>query len=378
MVVFFVYTCNVIETTLPKGQHKNKSERLFQALNLFAAGILEEDCLDKEADNELWNGKPSAQAYAAKALAFNAEPSVYEKYQKKTCGLPNAKDHCLLLKTKKYDNITPPTKLNTQYENLSQSPHPDIQLWALQHWMQVNNFKRALALIEKLELTSSLGPFLGLQKLKALWHIEERDTARLALFTYLPNVGQQTGLITSAWFCYEESLNECGPNQKRICNWFNDHLKQFQNKDLPAMVALPIVRSRECANEKLKNENHFFEAIEDKETRSLVTRVASKQKSESFYSWQNLFLQTSLQPQNRSEVGFRWLSTAKSPSELSAIKIAWEREKWNLGDHGIALARALQKRLYKDSRNQEAKEVGAFITTGAGPLKRLPASRENK
>jgi len=369
-----VDSCNVIETTLPKGHRAKKTNRLSQSLNLFAAGILEEDCLDKEADNELWNGKPSVQAYAAKALAFNAEPSVYEKYQKKVCSMPNATDYCLLLKAKKYDGISPPTKLNAQYQKLTNSLYPDIQLWALQHWMRVNNFTKALGLIEKLELTSSLGPFLGLQKLKALWQIEEKETARLALFTFLPNVGHQTGLITSAWFCYEESLRECGPAQKRICDWFNDHLKQFQNKDLPTMVALSVVRSTECAQEPLKNANDFFAAIDNNETRSLITRVTSKHKRESFYSWQSLFLQNSLQPQNKSEVGFRWLSTAKSPTDLSAIKIAWEREKWNLGDHGIAMAKELQKRLIQEDRYQEAKEVGSFISTSVGPLTRLPAS----
>ncbi len=144
------------------------------------------------------------------------------------------------------------------------------------------------------------------------------------------------------------------------------------------MVALPVVRSSECTQKSFNNANKFIESIEDQETRSLVARVTANKKGESFYGWQSLFSQSTLQPQNKSEVGFRWLKSAKSPAELNAVKVAWEQEKWNLGEHGVSLANELLIRLQKENMKQEAKEVNAFLQMGTKSTTRFPASREKK
>ncbi len=337
--------------------------RMERALSLFAIEKIDDECLDREADNVLWNFEEITPAYAAKALLFMDEKSVYTKYLTKTCQGKSDPEYCLLLRALRsefQDKKRP--DLDRIYFNLSRSTHDDVKIWSLKYWLKTHDYAQALNVIDNIKGDGEIAAYLAESRAKALWSTNQFNNARVALYTLLPSSPLEDRVYTNSWFCYHESLQGCSTKQERSCNALMDDLANFQVSSLDPEILIPIVRRAECEKGSKVNYSDFLKAAKTSTLRDFLGALLKKStQSDSSRSLLTDILAKSADPILKAEASLRLLDLPHNPKTAEFVFKEWKDKKSNFGDHWVIVGQKVFDKDFSNRRYQQAYESGLLL-----------------
>ncbi|OQW49302.1 MAG: hypothetical protein A4S09_12365 [Proteobacteria bacterium SG_bin7] len=357
-------TCRSVSRYFHQKNHRGPKIRMERALSLFAIEKIDDECLDREADNVLWNFEEITPAYAAKALLFMDEKSVFTKYLAKTCQGKSDPDYCLLLHAL-YSEVQDKTRndLDRIYFNLSRSSHDDIKIWSLKHWLRTHDYVQALNVIDTIKGDGEIAAYIAESRAKALWSTNQFNNARIALYTFLPTAPLEDRLYTNSWFCYHESLQGCSAKQERSCNAFMDDLANFQVSNLDPEILIPAIRRAECEKGNKVNYSDFLKAAKTSTLRDFLGALLVKStQSESSRSLLTDILTKSTDPILKSEASLRLLELPNSQKSEEFVFKEWKNKKANYGDHWIIVGQKVFDNSFVNRRYNQAFETGQLLS----------------
>lgn len=346
-----------------KNLHSGPAVRMERALSLFAIEKIDDECLDREADNVLWNFDEATPAYAAKALLFMDEKSVYTKYLTKTCQGRSDSDYCLLLKAlrSEFQDKTP-LDLDRIYFNLSRSTHDDIKIWSLKYWLKTHDYTQALNIIDNIKADGEIASYLAESRAKALWATNQFNNARIALYTLLPTTPLEDRVYTNSWFCYHESLQGCSSKQERSCTALMDDLANFQVSNLDPEILIPIIRRAECEKGNKVNYTDFLKSTKTSALRDLLGALLKKStQSDTSRSLLTEILTKSADPILKAEASLRLLDLPNNPKSTDLVFKEWKEKKSNYGDHWVIIGQKIFENNFSHHRYQQAYEAGKLL-----------------
>lgn len=359
-------TCHAISKHLDTKQNLNPNIRIEEALSLYAIGLIDDECLDREADNVLWNYKPTTAAYAAKAMLFIDEKTVFAKYLTKTCEEKKEKDYCLLVRTLKKEASAADTKNQTNdkaYFNLSKSPHKDIRLWALKYWIKEHEYAHALDLMELLSADDLIYSYLNLTRAKALWLTGQAEASRTVLNTFIPTTVGAQKTEMAAWLCYQETLDGCSTKQAKACQKLKTEVLGYANSSLSSDLLIPLVRSAECDGGK-NSANYLLHSTNNPRHIQFITAInkSTENPNEAVGLLEDLIRNADTDEKIRAEAILHSVKIKKNESTLDLAINTWKAKRSKFNELWPYVGEILFLELHNRERHQQAYEVGQLIS----------------
>ncbi|MEK7355037.1 MAG: RDD family protein, partial [Bdellovibrionota bacterium] len=177
---------------------EDKPTRIAVALTLFEAEEVDEACLHEEAEFSLWSGTDKATGYLARGLAEADDLSVAEEYFKKVCDAEPLSDACravtVLDTARETDSALDPIEektSETDHDNeveaiaagLDSDSAPYLKVLFVSQFESQQRHDRVLEMLETLPPHKSLAYFVSNKRAKALWNLDRKTEARLAMRT---------------------------------------------------------------------------------------------------------------------------------------------------------------------------------------------------
>ncbi len=358
-------SCQILNRHISSKDATQPQVRMQKALSLFAIEKIDEECLDREADNVLWNFDEVTSAYAAKAMLFMDEKSVYTKYLLKTCQGKGDREYCLLLRALKSENqVNQTANLEKIYFNLSRSSHDDIKIWSLKHWLKNHEYNQALSLIDDIRGEGEIASYLAENRAKALWAKNQFSQSRAALYTFLPTAAPQEKLYTNSWFCYHEAIMGCTEKQERLCNSLMTDLASYQITNLESELLIPIVRRAECEKTNKINYGDFLKAANSLALRDYIGALMKKttQPEVTRAMLTELLTTKNNDPMLKTEAAIRLLTLSENPKTLDFVYNEWKEKKMQFGDHWVVVGQKIFDGLYAARRYAQSFDTGRKIS----------------
>jgi uncharacterized RDD family membrane protein YckC len=279
---------------IPQAGQKTPT-RLSVALSMFAAEAIDEDCLALEGDFAFWRASDKSMAYLAKGLAGHDNKRIFSAYLKKTCEVAPDSDACaasqilsVTEKTQKTSddkievdsttdtaadssadqessNRTPAAVESLPEQLAAESEHagvvaaivdrvnidsePFLQIWAIKKLAVSRQPERTLALVDRLSPHKQFGFFLAKQRSKALWNMNRKTEAHLALRSSIDSFSTEQRVEISRWFCSHDIEDDgCGSQSKETCEMLSSVVNRFDEWLTSPAVAAAYIKGENCAD----------------------------------------------------------------------------------------------------------------------------------
>ncbi len=224
-----------------------KPNRLRISLALFAAGLVDRRCLQSEADNEAsFSTSPGPIYYLAQSFVHSDEPDVSDSYLDHVCKRDPDSGSCELSQIVAAWSGDDWPAMDNMFSGLK---HPDAvaSIWAIRHFMKRGEPEKAYGWIDRISPNKPLGPFLEVQRVKALWLMDRRSEAKLGALQALEALPDDWQMDLATWMCVQETAVSCNAKQSNSCRWLAQ-----QKTDLPeddADYAVALLHQKECSEQ---------------------------------------------------------------------------------------------------------------------------------
>lgn len=265
-------------------ENNEPANRVSIALALFAAGQVEEECLDQEAYLEFQNGERPELAYLARAFATSEESSLSDKYLEKVCEQSQKSEACRLSELISYWTDRSWDKATEGFMASLPSSSVFVKTWAIKHFEKVKDYSQELKVINSLWPLRGLGEFLASHRTVALWGTHKSSEARVSLQSAIELLPKSKQLGLSSWMCFNELESSCSAELPSSCEHFEHLSEDTSTAYSHDLYALTQVRIASCKGfeslqnlKKLINEpkvSKLIEAIENEHNGKLGDAVA--------------------------------------------------------------------------------------------------------
>ncbi len=356
--------CADVGKTVREWEEKEgiRPPRLSSAMALFASGNLEKDCLKKEVDFALNQGEDeSPLLYLALAFVHSDRPAVSNTYLDKTCEVAEESESCLMSRI-----VTEWSEENWEAveELFANSPTPQEQhlmVWAIRYFMRHAEYTVVMDLINRLSPSSTLGSFLGIQRVKALWSIGRFREAQAATAVALDHMSLIDRLDLAGWVCLEELDQDCSGKKVSSCQMIHKTIESAEDYLLDPRMALTHTRFEECSEtepdyKRLAEESRIEEAKKFNEAMALIN---SSELEEGRKVLEDLVQDLSNSKDFRFEAERRLVETESDPSRLKEKYERWASEPQSL--EWTKMGRTLTQAYINRGSYQLALEVGEVL-----------------
>ncbi|MBX7232062.1 MAG: RDD family protein [Bdellovibrionales bacterium] len=194
---------------------KNQSERLLLAMEIFAAGQLEQKCLLKEAEalfieDPKINSQTAALGYLAKAFALSEEPDSSNEYLKKVCETDENSESCQMAEIIEHWSNEEWTEVEKIFSQIKWPLSRYTLVWKVRLHMKRAQFEEALVAMSSLSGVGELAHFLIPERVRALWRSSQIESAQWVAQSAYEMLNQETKTQLAGWMCYDELTHTCG------------------------------------------------------------------------------------------------------------------------------------------------------------------------
>lgn len=357
-----------------------KPSRLEVAVTLFQAEAVNEECLKSEAEFALWKKTDELPlAYLARGLAEMDKEEVAEAYMSKVCETALDSDACraanllnVAMKASteaeedsvdaKVAEAQKETEVDAIIAKIDENSAPYLNVLAIQHLDQKPKDNRLLDLVENFPPQQILGPFMASIRAKALWSLDRKDEARIAMRSSIEAFESTSRVELARWFCAAEiSENGCSGQTEKTCGYLGSAVEHHEEWLADGRIAAAYLRAESCG-ERLTAErlDQLQEKMGDSEAKAYVKALAhmAREKREGAVA---ILKDLATRPESAGpffiEANARLTELASSTEELSSVREAW----WEAdpGDEGWSfLGRRLIERYNALRAWEKALEVG--------------------
>lgn len=364
----------------------DKPSRLEVALTLFGAEAIDEDCLRSEADFAFWANEDRTLGYLAKAFTQADDTDLYEQYLAKVCETDNESDACGLvriLRGNEETEVSDPEEKIAQVEretnavNVLTSVGPEsqsfVRIWAIRKWMESKRPDKALELIDSLSLHKKLGFFLARERSKALWQIEKRDEARLAMRASIDALDASQRVEMARWFCFNETSEAgCSAQSRVSCGLLDAAVESADHWLAEPEVATVYLRGLSCepelSGERLASLEPKMPDDESKTFVRALQRLAERKREEAVELFKKVASKGEKQGPYFIEANTKLVDLADDETELDSVFKTWKgidpgEEGWDF------LGGRLMERFNALSAWGKTVEVGLRLAQDEGGMK---------
>lgn len=386
-----------------------KPTRISVALSLSSAGVIESDCLEREADYALWNDQGRLLGYLAKGLLrFGRDYEESDQYFAKVCDLEPDSDSCRVVGwyrelAMQSENSAAGNDSNSSVSALDRSIETVESLEKLARSILPNGARKSQAsnapdwmrllllrelFVQKgdpgliLQLTQepahheSVGAKLVEYRARALWRLDRKREAKATVFSTVDALPRHQRVVLTSWLCSRELYeSSCTQDSNRACEMMEKSADQ-ESGDLstPAFVVASL-RHAECKMKSGRGTGVAFGEIakrtEDSNGLKLIEsirRLRTDERSKGLADLReiaansagddDLFV-TEANVRLVEELAKLPKQNREATKELSALRERWYKSKKarRYADWGRALFEALAKR----EEWSKAAEVGVLL-----------------
>lgn len=353
------------------------ADRVSIAMALFAAGKIDEECLDQEAYLELRNGGAKDLAYLARAFSSSDESSLSDQYLAQVCEISPLGEPCQFSKLidlwteREWDAAT------VGFNKLLQGSSVYVKIWAIKHFEKIKDFALELQVIEGMWPMGPLADFLAAHRTVALWGLGRREAAQVtaqAAIEALPS-GRRLGL--ASWICFRQT-DSCEQVSTPFCQMTESAFEDSQTSEQD-LVILTMARIHSCRNESQKIQQLAMQAEGRVQNVLLALGLRSEGRTKEA---QEVLFETLEETDSDSVVHHESLRLLAEWSDNVTDLRTWVSE-WKAKDRvdqfdWRELGRVYARRLQSVKEEESVAEIEALLNQeilGAAP-ERLPASRE--
>lgn len=266
--------------------------RLAIAMALFGSEAIDESCLEEEADFAIWREQNRSLAYLAKGLTKDPEDKMRATYFDKACAQDPIGDACKLIRfiglnEESGAEVTSPEEkaeqagIENEIESIVEYARNGgpvyLRVWSVKSLMASREFGRVLDMTSDASPHRLLGYFFARERAKALWGIDRKAEARVALRSSIENVDTVRRVELASWFCAAETADgSCGEEARWACDLLTTAVEKEEQWLASEEVAASYVRGSFCRSEadpkmltkmsekiSHKDGRLFVEALED-------------------------------------------------------------------------------------------------------------------
>lgn len=328
--------------------------RISVGLAMFAAGLIEEECLNQEAYSEFRNGKNHELAYLARAFVTSDDSGLSDQYLEKVCSVNAESQACRLSEVISLWTEREWDKASEGFSKLLPDSSVFIRTWAIKHYEKIKDYASELKVIDTLWPLEGLSAFLSSHRAISLWGLHRYDEARVAARAAVENLSEEKRLGLAGWMCYHELENSCNTNS--VCDFFS---QQVQSKSLSFdLYAVTYVKLKECQNEF--NAEDLAASSDNEAVINLIEGMEwlhKKDIDKANSSFKEAIDRSEVSSLVAHEARKLLILNTQDEEIVSELMDSWEHfdatQVWNWSSEGEKLA----QRLIKDKRYAEALET---------------------
>ena len=405
--------CPMVGEVSDEGADGEQPERLKIAMSLYAADVIEEDCLDTEADFALWHRQDKHNAYLAKALAHSADEKMFQNYSQKTCEENEKSDECRLLdllasqghregesSLLKSQELKASNFLMAQV-NLNSPEY--LQIWLIKYFAKQREFNKVLQLLENVPPQKGLSQFFANQRTKALWSLDRINEARVASRMTIESASPSQRIEIASWVCQRELRDGCTVSVAQSCHELQAAVATNNELLKTPEVALSFINEELCRSsgmvssdvkEKLSDPRalQFVSGLEEAGKRTAKPKLEEFKKMSAkgaetdafFYESQRILVDAAESVKDVQSLLDYWLKDTPSDDWVTVgLHLNARLTAWGGYEKALAVAQKLQafevsspsmSRLLVVSAFHAGQTELAAKTLSALPQDRAPAS----
>lgn len=169
-----------------ESNRESKPSRMSVALALFEAEMIDNKCLDLEANHSIWKDKNLDQALLAKALLSDEKSKSYKSFLKEVCRENSESDACMMSfelqsRLQKHDEaqeLRKPASVNLKDVDMLNEKTAFYHIFHLKDLYEKEYYQNVLKDLEVEKLSSHFAEFLAQLKIKSLLERSQFDVAQ--------------------------------------------------------------------------------------------------------------------------------------------------------------------------------------------------------
>ncbi len=212
-----VKNCEIIEDA-SKDWPNEKKTRLSVALGLYAAGVIDEKCLQKETYHSFRNEEEMPNTYLAKAFLNSDHVELSNLYINYICQKYQKSEACKFTQVMDLWVEERWEEAREELQLILPNASAHVKIWSIKYFKKIKDYNKVLELIEELWPAKYLSEFLGSQRIIALYGVErdsESETVFQSIFEYLDNKERYE---LASWLCYNQLNKSCTNLEKSSCS----------------------------------------------------------------------------------------------------------------------------------------------------------------
>lgn len=319
--------------------------RLSVAIALYGANAVNEDCLKAEAEHALWSERDKELAYLAQALAHADDENLYRTYFGKVCESGPSSEPCHLISVIRYkvdesiDDIDEKTeqverenRLESIISGMGFSSPVYKKVWVIRHLMETQQYLRALELIDEGAPQRQLGFFYVMERARALWLLERKAEARLAMKASMETLEPSQKVDLARWFCFHETSEDgCTDEGRQACGVLSTAVTRSSHWLVDPEVEATFIRGEACREditpERLLALEHTIPSHEGKTYLSALVELNTSKKDKAIEALKKLASRGKITSPFFFEANGLLIHLAGTPEDLLRIKGTWMRMK---------------------------------------------------
>ncbi|MCB9026054.1 MAG: RDD family protein [Bdellovibrionaceae bacterium] len=336
-------------------EFESETPRLEVAMALFAAGSINEECLESEATFIFKQDIKSGLGYLAKAFVYSDRIKLSESYQRRVCELDKNSRECSMSKLVADWEEEDWNKISSEFIEVDKSWPLYIQLWAIRNAVSFGDFIFAKKLLQDLPDLEVLKSFKINFKAKA--YLADNDASQMDSITdlALSSLEDIEKINLSTWLCYQQISMDCNNANSRSCQYFkNNYDHELLSNTLFSLTALHASYCKGQILSDLESPNRG--------TRKLQEALKKYKANESVgldMLW-SIYKNTGNKIEVREEAARYFLDKAEKQQDLEKFVILWKTKtqgyEWQKTGH------ILFNKLNKFKYYIKSVEVGSVLT----------------
>ena len=223
--------------------------RLEIALTLHSAHLIDDQCLDLEAQHAFYKKENLDMAYLANAfITSNDHPKLSDKYLKKACEVSSEGQACQLGQIVNLWSQKKWEEASQKFRSLDyQKTKYFMKVWAIKHFERVKEFEAEEEIIQQLWHIKPLKEYLMSHRVASLWGLRRKKEARVAFQSAIQVLPVQDILKLSSWYCLQQLKESCTDEIISNCQNFASTVKNDPLLLENNLYALAYIRINICS-----------------------------------------------------------------------------------------------------------------------------------
>lgn len=356
-----VKNCDIIEDASKDWPNKEKT-RLSVALGLYAAGVIGEECLQRETYHSFRNEEEMPNAYLAKAFLNSHHTELSNLYIQYICQRYEESESCKFTQImdlwvgEKWEGA------KEQLQHILPDASAHVKIWSIKYFKKIKDYNGVLELIEELWPAKYLSEFLGSQRIIALYGVErenESETVFQSIFEYLDNKERYE---LASWLCYNQLNRSCANLEKSSCSLIQKE-KRYFNSEISHLHFLLDIKLDSCLGYEKSYKNLISKSLSPS-LKSYISSLVFEKEGKINQAKKKLKSLIKEEPENSiisHGAKIKFLDLITESDELEKYQKEWMRSWSIISWDWKTVGQKLMKKLNEKGLHELSLKLGKFL-----------------